>query len=407
MKWNIFLKQYNPMNILHITLGFPPAYSWGGPVKTVSATCRELVCRGHKVTVYCSNLFNKGEKIRPVTFESMLDGIRVVYFNAWNISSWPGTLGPIWLPEMPKYLRKEIHDFDIIHIQGYRSLMHIPAARAARKAGVPFVVQPRGSMPIIVNSFFAKRLYDVIFGRREIRGLAALIALQESEVHQALTHGVPRERIHVIPNGVEPSLRSRLPLKNLFRKKHFIRPDEVIILFAARINAKKGADMLVDAVAQLDIDRPFRVVIAGPDDGQLAEVRNLIEKHRIGEKFLFTGLLSHQEILEAFVDADLYVLPCRADTFPMAIIEACLTDTPMVTTDRCEIAHMVKDRIAQVVPFNPKAFALALKTLCSDQNLYETCKINCRQVLEDTFSIKNTVDKLEVVYRRIISEKHP
>lgn len=394
------------MNILHITLGFPPAYSWGGPVKTVSATCRELVRRGHDVTVYCSNLFNKRKKIKPFTFENRLDGIRVVYFNAWNMPFWPGTLGPIWLPEMPRYLKKEVHDFDVIHIQGYRSLMHIPAARAARKAGVPFVVQPRGSMPIIVTSFLTKRLYDCLLGRQETTGLSALIALQESEVFQAAAHDIPLDRIHIIPNGVEPSLRGQLPFKNVFRNKNLIDPNEIIILFAARINAKKGADMLVEAVAELDIDRPFRVVIAGPDDGQLDEVRNLTEKYLIREKFLFTGLLSHQEILEAFVDADLYVLPCRADTFPMAIIEACVTDTPMVITDRCEIAHLVKDRIAQVVPFNPRVFAEALQGLCTDHSLYETYKTNCRQVLNDTFSIQNTVDKLEAIYHRVIYEKH-
>ena len=110
------------------------------------------------------------------------------------------------------------------------------------------------------------------------------------------------------------------------------------------------------------------LVIAGPDDGQLQEVRGLVKQHNLAKRVIITGLLSHQEVLGAFVDADLFVLPCRTDTFPMAMVEACLTDTPMVVTDRCEIANIVKDRIAEVVPFDAGQFAQTIESLLKKPN---------------------------------------
>jgi glycosyltransferase involved in cell wall biosynthesis len=392
------------VNILQLTLAFPPAYAWGGPVKTVHLSCRELVRRGHRVTVYCSNLLDKYNRLFPETIERELDGIRVVYFKAWNIPAWPGTLGPVWLPELSSRLAREIADFDVIHINGYRNLMHLPAGRLARKAGVPYVVQPHGSMPVILNSFRVKRLYDRFLGRRELRGLSALVALQESERRQALVHGVPNDRIEIIPNGVDLDNPMPPPEPGTFRKRHGIAENRPLVLFLARINRKKGTDMLVEAFAKIDPALNAALVIAGPDDGQLAEVRRLIDHFHLKDRVILPGLLSHEEAMAALRDADLFVLPCRTDTFPMAIIEACMMETPMVITDRCEIADIVKDRVADIVPFDAAAFGAAMERLLVDGAHSERYRVACSILLRDAFSLGSVVDRVEALYRRVIAE---
>jgi glycosyltransferase involved in cell wall biosynthesis len=392
------------MNILHVTLGFYPAQAWGGPVKIVHQNGRELVRRGHQVTVYCTNLLDKKHKIQRGTFERELDGMRVVYFDTWRLPWWPGTLGPIWLPDLPAYLKREMPGFDVVHFNGYRSPMMLSAAQAARRGGVPVVTQPHGTLPIIVNSFWAKRLYDWTLGSAELEGIDALIAGQESERQQALAHGVPADRIEIIPNGIDPGEREKLPEAGSFRRRYSLDPGQPLILFMARINKKKGTDMLIEAFAALQrIDA--QLVIAGPDDGQLGEVKALIEKYRLGERVNLPGLLSGSDVLAAFQDADLYVLPCRADTFPFAIVEACLASTPMVITDRCEIADLVRDRVAEVVPFDACAFASAMDRLLTDRERYARYRANCGAMIADTFSIGAVVDRLEAVYKHVIAER--
>jgi glycosyltransferase involved in cell wall biosynthesis len=392
------------MHILHVTLGFYPAQAWGGPVKIVHQNGKELVRRGHQVTVYCTNLLDKKQRIQPGTFERELDGMRVVYFNTWHLPRWPGTLGPIWLPDLPAYLKQEIASFDVVHLNGYRSPMLLPVVRAARGADIPFVTQPHGTLPIIVNSFWVKRVYDWLFGGMELEGIGALIALQESECQQALAHGVPADRIEIIPNGIDPHERAELPEPGGFRRRFGLALDRPLILFLGRINKKKGTDMLIQAFARLK-SLDAQLAIVGPDDGQLNEVRDLIRRNDLDDRVILPGLLSGQDVLGAFQDADLFVLPCRADTFPVTIMEACLTGTPMVITDRCEIAHLIRDRVADIVPFDADAFAAAMQCLLTDKERYERYRANSQAVIADTFSIKAVVDHLEAVYRRVIAEK--
>lgn len=394
------------MNILQVTLGFYPSQGWGGPVKVVHQNGRELTRRGHHVTVYCSNLVNKYEKIQPGTFEREMDGMRIVYFDAWNFKQWPGTLGPIWLPHLPAYVRREIERFDVVHINGYRSPMILPIVSAARQAGIPIVTQPHGAMPVIVNSQTVKRLYDRVFGQAELKGISALVALQESERQQALAHRVPPERIVILPNGIDPADLEQAAPPGCFRRQLGIAPEQPLILFLGRINKKKGADMLVEAFAQLQ-NRAAHLVIAGPDDGQLTEVQALIQKHGLEGRVSLPGLVTGPDVLAAFRDSDLFVLPCRADTFPVVIMEACLAGTPMVITDRCEIAHLVQDQAAEVVPFDPARFAQAMDDLLTGGEKYERYKANCAHLIAETFSIRAVVDQLEGIYRRAIEEKKP
>ena len=77
----------------------------------------------------------------------------------------------------------------------------------------------------------------------------------------------------------------------------------------------------------------------------------------------------------------------------------------MVITDRCEITHLVKDRVADVVPFDASRFGEAMHGLLEDKGRYHYYKENCKEILRDTFSLSAVVDRLEALYERIVSER--
>jgi glycosyltransferase involved in cell wall biosynthesis len=116
------------------------------------------------------------------------------------------------------------------------------------------------------------------------------------------------------------------------------------------------------------------------------------------------GLLQGEEVSAAFSDADLYVLPCRTDTFPQTILEACRAGTPMVISETCETAYLVKDRIGEVVPFDADAFAGAIDALLADQSRYARYESECGVMMRDVFNIEKSVDRLETLYRQVIGE---
>jgi glycosyltransferase involved in cell wall biosynthesis len=394
------------MKILQVTLGFWPAAAWGGPVQLVYQNTLELVRRGHEVTVYCTNLLDKKNKIQPGTFERSIDGIRVVYFDTWNLPWWPGTLGPIWMRNLKTYLRRELQSYNIIHLNGYRNIMNLQILNEVHAHKIPVVLQPHGTMQSIINSVFIKRIYDKVLGQKELKQVRAYIAGQETEKQQICAFGISPDRITIIPNGLNPATLNQANPKGVFRQRFGIPADQWMILFLGRINRKKGIDMLVEAFASLQDIEPI-LVIAGPDDGQLAEAQALVTKYQLAERVIFTGLLTGGAIQEAYRDADLFVLPCRTDTFPTTIMEACLAELPMVITEGCEIAHLVADRVAIVTPFDAAVFAQAMRRVLTDNTLYQKYRRNGHKVLQDTFSIQATVDKMEALYRQVIAEQEP
>lgn len=390
------------MHILHVTLGFYPAQAWGGPVKVVYQNGKELVRRGHHVTVYCTNLLNKREKMYSETVEATMDGMRIVYFDTKHLGWWPGTLGPFWLPHLQSYLKKEMRSFDVVHLNGYRSMMMLAVARAARRCGIPIVTQPHGTLPVIVNSFFFKRIYDRLLGHKELEGISALIALQNAERCQALALGIPDELIEIIPNGIDPKECEALPGEGDFRRRFGLDLEKPLLLFLGRISKIKGTDMLVEAFSRIKSINA-QLVIAGPDDGQLNEVQESVKRMSLEKKVFLPGLLHGSDVLAALRDADIFLLPSRSDAFPFAVIEACLMSTPMVVTDQCEIAELLENRVAEVVPFDPDAFALAIDRLLCDEERLRRYRANCKDLLKNSFSISAVVDQLDAVYKRVIN----
>ena len=392
------------VHILHVTLGFYPALTWGGPVKVVYQNGRELVRRGHRVTVYCTNLLDKKNKIHPGTFEREMDGMRIVYFDTWNIHWWPGTLGPFWLPDLRTYLKREIAEFDVVHLNGHRSPMNLLAGTAARNAGIPIVTQGHGTFTIGINSLWTKRLYDWVFGSIEVKQNSAFIALQDIERQQAVAYGFPEASIEIIPNGIDCMSREKLPDPGSFRRRFGFDLERPLILFLGRINKIKGTDMLIKAFARLQ-DPDAQLAVAGPDDGQLTEVQRLVQKYGLEKRVIIPGVLSPSAVLAAYQDADLFVLPSRFDAYPTTIMEACLFGKPMVITEGCGTASLVRDRVADVVPFDADEFAAAMQRLLTDRERYDRYRANCQEMVAHTFSIKAVIDRLEALYERVIAEK--
>ena len=78
------------MNILHIVPYFYPAWAYGGTPRVVFELCRELVKKGHNVTVYTTDVFDKDKRVEQSDVEidglalSEVEGIKIKYFKKVN-----------------------------------------------------------------------------------------------------------------------------------------------------------------------------------------------------------------------------------------------------------------------------------------------------------------------------------
>jgi len=228
-----------------------------------------------------------------------------------------------------------------------------------------------------------------------------VIALNRMEEEQCIRMGVNKDRIRIVPNGINLSEFEDLPQRGTFRKKSGISLDSPMVLYLGRIHRIKGLDLLVDAFA-LTVGKlkDARLVLAGPDDGLLSVLASQASALGIEDRVIMTGPLYKDAKIEAYVDADAYVLPSRYEVFGITVLEAAICGTPVIVTRKCGIADFV-ERIGYVVDPEPGDLAHAIVEAIGE-------RMNGRLVrerialVEHEFDLNAVTRKLEEVYENCI-----
>ncbi len=385
------------MKILQVVPYFPPAYAFGGPAKVAYQISRELSRRGHKVVVYTSDARDSGSRL-AVEPNSIIDGVRVQYFRNLALIL-VNKLKLFITPQLILYAKEE-EKFDVVHLHEYRTFQNIVAAHYAKKYGVPYVLQAHGSLLRIMAKKKWKWVYDVLFGYRVLKGASRVIALSHAEVQQYKSRGVPEEKIVIVPNSIDLSKYANLPSKGSFKKKFSLNKETKIILYLGRIHRIKGIDILVKAFAE--VAKKFndtKLVIVGPDDGYLSELQALIETMEMEDNVLICGPLWENGKLEAYVDADVYVLPSRYETFPMSALESIACGTPVILTDKCSVANFVRNKVGLVVKPCPDELANAINEMLQDNEIYDIFRRNRESFLRK-FNLSKAITMLEKIYEK-------
>jgi len=392
------------MKILQVIPYFVPAWSYGGPVPAVYNLSKELVKKGHEVTVYTTDALEAKNRIREA--EEIIDGIDVRRFK--NLSDTIAYNHNIFLsPGIIPEVKKRLKSFDIIHLHEYRTIQNIIVHRYAMKYGIPYVLQAHGSVPRVMAKKRLKQLYDNLWGYKLLRDALRVIALTETEAEQYKSMGVTEDKIEIIPSAIDLSEFENLPERGEFRRKYGLNCDQKVILYLARIHKIKGPGLLVKAFAGLakELDTAM-LVIVGPDDGYLPSLKELIKEQDIEEKVLFTGPLYGKKKLEAYVDADVYVLPSVYETFPLAVLEAFACGTPVIVTDRCGIADMVNCQAGVVVSYDKDQLSNAMLRILSDDEKRREFAEKGKLLVREKFNWQKIAEQAEHIYLGCLSSRY-
>jgi glycosyltransferase involved in cell wall biosynthesis len=189
-----------------------------------------------------------------------------------------------------------------------------------------------------------------------------------------------------------------LPENGLFREKYSIDKNDSIILYLGRIHESKGIQLLLLAFKKLNKEIPkSKLVIVGPDDGFLSEVKKLVSFHEIESNVIFTGPLYEKEKISAYVDADLHVLPRSWEPFGLTLIESCACGTPVICIEGCGISDFVK-KSGYVVKYDENEIKTAMVKLLNNKNLIQRIKSEGKLLVNQHYNLSIIVEKLEKIY---------
>src|SRR5207253_1449442 len=153
-------------------------------------------------------------------------------------------------PGLAVAVKRQVAEFDIVHVTEARTVPTAAGYLAARRHGVPLCVSAHGSLPGSVGlRGVVKRAYDRLLVQPMLREASLLLAQTPHEAELYATLGGRVEAIESLSLPVNLDAFDPLPLtRDAFRARLGIAPNERLVMFLGRLHYLKGIDILMEAV---------------------------------------------------------------------------------------------------------------------------------------------------------------
>lgn len=255
---------------------------------------------------------------------------------------------------------------DFVMLHSLYSFAVLSGCAAARLNGKKYGVWPHGVLAPFQRSVSAgrKALYDRLAAKRILNDAAVIFYNAVGERAEA----APVQPAHVpsviIPHGIDLDPFAAPLARGRFRAAFLDSFDGPLVLYLGRLNAKKGLDVLVQAMQRVRAQMPTaRLAIAGAGDppGYAAQVLSWVREAGLSDAVVMPGLLRGDAKLEALADADVVALPSQQENFSFAMFEALASRVPVVISDGFSFAPEIERfRAGLVAAREPAAFAQAI-----------------------------------------------
>ena len=276
----------------------------GGPPRSVSNLCSELVDNGFSISIITSHQNDSPEiELNPK-------------INRVNITR---------SSELSSFLKSE--DFDIAHQHGIWLPSSHRFTKSVKNCNIPLVLSPRGMLQNwarhhkVLKKFIAWNAYQ----KNDLKKVDFFHATSLDELNNIKALGF-NQSIKVISNGVrEPRIQF---------SKDFSR-EERNLVYLSRINQKKGLDLLLEAWAHINAP-DWNLLIAGnDDDNSLPKLINRSSQPDLKGRVQFLGEFDESGKEEIYKKADLFILPSHSENFGIVVAEALSFGVPVITTTGC------------------------------------------------------------------------
>ena len=379
-----------PVKVLHVIPALAACY--GGPSKVVLDTCRALRSEGVLAEIATTNANGNTNSPVPLESPSFINTVPVHFFERqqpWSYKfSWP----------MTQWLKKNVVNYDLLHIHAVFSYSTTAAAFYARKARVPYIIYPHGMLASwpLRKSRIRKVLYLKAVEQKTIERANAIQFTAEEEFNMSPAIGKSR---FVLPCIFD------LEENHKERSNGTSGKAPTNILFLSRIDPKKGLDTLISALRRLASEgREFVLTLAGSGDEAYEEkVAGMIREAGLSSQTVIKGFVTGEEKASTFREADIFVLPSQQENFGIVVMEAMAFGLPVIISNEVNIHDDIAKASAGLVvsPETEELYRAILKLLEKPQLRTEMGE-RARRFVELNHSPASTAREMTRVYRDII-----
>jgi len=405
------------MKLLHVVPTYVPAWRHGGPVAAVHGLCKALAARGHEVTVFTTDVHGAGTLDVPKAAPVLLDGVTVWYFPvtaprrlyrspamaAALSGREPVATGPA--PGTILHGGAGVAAFEVDHLHSVFLWPTAAAARAAERAGVPYLVAPRGMLVgdlLRRRGWLRKRLWIRLVEQRTLVRAAGLHATSELEAGELGRLGLSLPPVHVVPNGVDAEPWEEDSRREISSPVRAVLARRPLLLFLGRVSWKKGLDRLIAALAAVP---GATLAIAGNDEeGYRAHLDRLAAAASAATRVVHLGPVHGPDKAALLHGADVLVLPSYSENFGNVVLEAMAAGLPVVVTPEVGLAGVVLRHGAGVVSEgDPPQLAATLRGLLADVDGRRAMGRRGAQAAAECFGWGSIAARMEEVYDEVLA----
>jgi glycosyltransferase involved in cell wall biosynthesis len=388
----MMVDNYSFMKILNVNMSLDPVTGGGSTERTLQIS-RSLAKAGHQITVLSTDMG--------------LSPAYVQHSEKWGLKiiALPSLWGRFYIPRPSQRLvRNLVHDADIVHLMSHWTLINVLVYRAIKGCAKPYVVCPAGALPIYGRSRILKKLYNQLIGREIVCHANACIAISPNEIEQFESYGIQSGKVFEIPNGINPDDFPESDGRG-FRVRYGIG-DAPMILYMGRLNIIKGPDLLLEAFCRCNQEgrlHDYHLVFAGADEGMQKELKRTVSKYGSGERVHFTGHISGDRKSDAYYAADLLVIPSRQEAMSIVVLEAGVTGTPVLITDRCGFEDVARVGGGLIVSADVDGLRRGLVEMLQDKKSLVTMGAKLKAHVTANFTWDTITERYLALYNEILS----
>jgi glycosyltransferase involved in cell wall biosynthesis len=341
----------------------------------------------------CTELRTRGTHITPILLAGgppwLAERLQERGFTPQYIRLGRGWIDPGCVHDLLRVLRT--HQVDVLHSHEFD--MAVYGTVASMFARIPNVITMHGGTT--VTNAVQRRIALRWAFRRSTRA----VAVSEGTRGQFIEGlGAAGESMMVVHNGVVVAEGDPARVRAEFG----VQSGETVLLAVGTLDRNKGHSVLLDALVQLERERPraWRLIIAGGRGG--AEHQALLDQARAGgvdaRVHIVTG---RSDVADLQALADIFVMPSLWEGLPMALLEAMVAGNAIVASATGGIPEAVRDgRDGLLVPpGDPVALSLALRRLLDDPAHGAPLGASARARARQEFTVQVMAARYESVYR--------
>lgn len=351
----------------------------GGPSEVLRGTIPALRERGIDVELVTTD---KGLSDSDMDLASD-PSVRV--FKSRPPASWT------FAPSLAFGLAKLVSQFDLVHVHSINTFTSTVGMRAARRAHVPYLLQPHGALDDyhMAQGAAKKALYNKWVDGPNFAHVSGFIASSPRELTQGMPY-FPSSPSFLVPLGVSPEL---------FDLASTGTNSDRALLFLGRVTEKKRLDLVLRALALLG-DVQVRLVVAGPIDPQLPyDPRKLAIALGVDSMVSFVGPVDGTERARLLETSSAFILPSEDESFGVAVAEAMAAGVAVIASENVGIAPAAAGEAALVLcATSPESIAHEVRRLVDTPGLIETTGDVARRYAASNFTWSLSADALASAY---------